>query len=247
VPRPQTFARLEAGGVGFTIRADVRHRALDWQLARWRYLTNQPSSCTPLTYDLLFRPNLMRLVRNGRSLHATRSIPDLLARLEHDVANQVIARTEAAPLHAGAVAFEPGAVVFAGPSGAGKSTLAEALVGLGGVYLGEEQVFAWPGGLVSGLPRVPDSGPPARVAQGHHRVALLVLLERERGPGPLTPLEPAVAAARLAAELHRVPSPDDLTRVTELAAQAPAVVLAHEGVEAAARLLVDRLRVSRSG
>ena len=241
--------RFEVAGLRVALRADdplpLPLRELLGRLARLSPGTGPPA----LRYDLLLRPARKRVVRDGRSIYAGRLVRDAVDALEFDLLVTLAARAAATPLHAAALAHAGRGLLLAGASGAGKSSLTRALLARGARYLGDEHAFLHEDLAVQGLPRAiavegaPPLLPPAeRVEHRPVPVRLVALLEtpRRADAGP-TPLPPAQAAARLLAAIYRPPRPEDLRRVTRLAAQVPVVELRREGVEAAAGLLLEAL------
>lgn len=239
--------RFSVAGLSVALRADDPLAARDL-LARLARLAPAPPGRPALRYDLLLRPARKRVVRDGRSHYAGRAARDVVDALEFDLLVALAERAEATPLHAACLALDERAALLVGPSGSGKSTLARALLARGARYLGDEHAFLDDDLRARGLPRAiavePASGqpaapallpPPGAVEHAALPVGAVVLLSAPRRPdADPVPLAPGEAAARLLAAIYRPPRPEDLRRVTRLAAAVPVRALACEGAAAAA-------------
>lgn len=243
-----TVARVEAGGVTVTLRADRAGPIAD--LARRLRRLPRPGPRTALVYDLLSAPARARVVRNGRTLHASRRVADVVDVLELDLLWQVAAMTEALPLHAAGVVLPgaPGALLLVGSSGAGKSSLVLELLARGARVLGDDHVFVWPDMAApmtaTGLPRAvrADGQPEQALALdaviARAPVGRVVLLDRPRRAGAtLEPLSGATAVTALLPHVRRAARPTDLQALAALVGAAPVARLACEGVAAAADAL----------
>jgi hypothetical protein len=239
-----TVARVEAGGVTVTLRADRAEPLAD--LARRLLRLPRPGPRTALVYDLLSAPARARVVRNGRTLHAARRVADVVDVLELDLLWQVAAMTDALPLHSAGVVL-PGAtraLLLVGSSGAGKSSLVLELLSRGARVLGDDHVFVWPDLGASGLPRaVRADGQPERaltpdVVVDRAPVGGVVLLDRpRRARAALEPLAGATAVTALLPHARRATRPADLQALARLVGAVPVARLACEGVAAAADTL----------
>lgn len=248
MPRLTPVLRSVVGGVSFTIRTDSPP-LLAGLCQRWRALPPGPRR-PELLFDACFRPRRPRLSLNGRSRTLARDANHLLAELELAIYAEVCLRSSATPIHAAALAWGDQGVLIAGPSGAGKSTLAWRLIQRGADYLGEEHAFLSAEGALSGLPRALSFADAAghdlgltwapRVRARVARLGLVVLLELPRGAGS-RPLSPAEAAAGLTQHLHRVPRPEDLSRIVEALSRVPALAVAEDGIESVLSITCEHL------
>ncbi len=236
---------LAVAGVRVTIRGGSEH--LGALRARWASVPapEKPAHVATLEYDLLpAGEDELTVRRDGEPIY-TACPGDATSFLELDVYREVAHAAADTPLHAAALTRGGRAALLAGASGAGKSSLALALAARGWAYLGDEHAFLGDDDLVRGFPRAVRVGEeraeslPGAVDHGPAPIGLVALLDARRAPGaPVTRVAPAVAAVELLAALHRRPGADDVRRVTALAAAAPVVRLAVEGVEAAANALL---------